>query len=377
MNFTKYQHILLLLSITFVSTLLFWSAFYFNIPGKIGMGAVSMETLWANYDGPNYIAISKCGYHFDCLRQNFALPMPLEYYPAHFPGFPALINLVDQTFLNGPQSMLVVVLLSSLLLTLFSYLFFNLYFLSRQSFLLTIISLFFPARLFALRQIGAPESLFLASVLASIYFYKKEKYFISALFVILCQSLKTPGLLLFLAFGFDWLIKLIKTGQLNFSKYFWYLFAPLSVLFIFYIYYLHTGDFWAYFHSGDNIHLSLTPYSVFMSQHVWIDTIWLEDVIYIFALVFVALFSLHHRFKLSIVFLFPFIFTLATVFVGHRDISRYLAPVYPFIFLALGKYLTKKRILLIFLLILPAVVLYALNFTAGNTAPIVNWAPYL
>ena len=135
--------------------------------------------------------------------------------------------------------------------------------------------------------------------------------------------------------------------------------------------------FWAYFHSGDNIHLSLIPYSVFLSRNTWVNTIWLEDVIYIFGLSFVALFALYRRFKLKISFIFPFLFTLATVFVGHRDISRYIAPVYPFILLAFGRYLTKKSFRLVFLLLIPAVLLYALNFVAGNAAPIANWAPYL
>jgi len=376
MNFTKFQHLFLLVSITLVSTLLFWGAFYFNIPGKIGMGSVSMETIWANYDGPNYLAISKCGYNKDCLRTNFALPMPLEYYPAHFPGFPFLINIFSNIF-SSPRAMIFVTLLSSILLTIFSYLFFGLYFHEKKAYILSLILLFFPARLFVLRQIGSPEPLFLASILASIYFFKKNKYFVSALFVVLAQTLKSPGLLLFVAFGIHWLITFIKTKQLNITKYFWYLLAPLSVLAIFYLYFIQTGDFWAYFHSGDNIHLSLIPYSVFMSHNVWIDTVWLEDVVYIFGLALIALFSLYHRFKSSIVFIFPLIFTIATIFVGHRDISRYIAPVYPFIILSLGKYLTKKRIMFVFIILLPAVILYSLNFVAGNSAPIANWAPYL
>jgi Gpi18-like mannosyltransferase len=377
MNFTKFKHLFLLLGITLFSTLLFWGAFYFHIPSKIGMGDVSMETIWANYDGPNYLAIAKCGYNRDCLRQNFALPMPLEYYPAHFPGFPALIYIFDNLGLSGPNAMLAVTLLSSLFLTIISYLFFNLFFSNNKSFILSFILLFFPARLFILRQIGSPEPLFLASILASIYFFKNKKYFISALFVALTQSLKSPGIILFIAFGLHWLLTFIKTKQLNFAKYAWYLLTPILIFGIFNLYYLQTGDFWAYFHSGDNIHLSFIPYSVFMSHNVWIDTVWLEDVIYIFGIALVALFSLYHRFKSSIIFIFPLLFTVATIFVGHRDISRYISPVYPFIILSLGKYLTKKRILLVFILLLPAVIFYSLNFVAGNAAPISNWAPYL
>ena len=128
MNSTKIGRLFLLLGITFFSTLFFWATFYFDIPGRIGIGHVSMETIWANYDGPNYLAISKCGYRPDCIRQNFSLSQPLEYYPAHFPGFSALINIFQPGLLSGPRAMLLVTLLGSLLLTTFSYLFFSLFF---------------------------------------------------------------------------------------------------------------------------------------------------------------------------------------------------------------------------------------------------------
>ncbi|MEK7527625.1 MAG: hypothetical protein AAB574_01220 [Patescibacteria group bacterium] len=377
MNSTKIGRLFLLLGITFFSTLFFWATFYFDIPGRIGIGHVSMETIWANYDGPNYLAISKCGYRPDCIRQNFSLSQPLEYYPAHFPGFSALINIFQPGLLSGPRAMLLVTLLGSLLLTTFSYLFFSLFFSPSNSFTLAAIFIFFPARIFILRQIGAPESWFIGSILASLYFFKQKKYFVSALFAAAAQTFKSPGIILFAAYLIHWLLTFIKTREINFKKYFWYLLSPLSVLVIFWLFQWHTGDFWAYFHSGDNIHLSLIPYSVFLSRNTWVNTIWLEDVIYIFGLSFVALFALYRRFKLKISFIFPFLFTLATVFVGHRDISRYIAPVYPFILLAFGRYLTKKSFRLVFLLLIPAVLLYALNFVAGNAAPIANWAPYL
>jgi hypothetical protein len=377
MNSTKIRHLLLLLAITFFSTLLFWLAFYFNLPGKLGMGNVTMETLWANYDGPNYLAISKCGYRPECIRQNFSLPLPLEYYPAHFPGYSALINIFQPAIFNGPKAMIFTTLLGSLFLTVFCYLFFNLFYSPKNSFILALISIFFPARLFALRQVGAPESWFIGVILASVYFFRTKKYFYSALFAALAQSFKSPGIILFAAYALHWLLTFIKTKNINLRKYIWFLLSPLTVLFIFYIYGWQTGDFWAYFHSGDNIHLSLIPFSAFMSRNTWINTIWLEDVIYIFGLVFVALFSLYHRFKTKIIFLFPFLFTLATVFVGHRDISRYIAPVYPFLFLAFGRLLIKKRIILVFILLLPAVIFYSLNFVAGNAAPIADWTPFL
>ncbi|MBU3935557.1 hypothetical protein KJ909_02690, partial [Patescibacteria group bacterium] len=81
--------------------------------------------------------------------------------------------------------------------------------------------------------------------------------------------------------------------------------------------------------------------------------------------------------KISPFTLYPAIFTLATLFVAHRDISRYLAPVYPFIFLAFPKFLTRPSTKIVFLLLLPALILFAVNFVTQNTAPIADWAAYL
>jgi len=155
------------------------------------------------------------------------------------------------------------------------------------------------------------------------------------------------------------------------------LLIPISALGIFYLYYLQTGDFWAYFNSGDNIHLTPFPYQVFVSNRSWISTIWLEDIIYILIFCFSALKKLWKKYSRDIVFIFPFVFTLATIMVAHRDISRYIAPVYPFVFLAFGNKITKKKNRLLFYLLIPAVLLYAINFVIGNTAPVDNWTPYL
>lgn len=366
---------MLLILVTFLSSALIWLAFYKNIPQKLGFPQTSLETVFANYDGPNYMVIAKCGYDKDCIAQNFSLPLPLEYYPAHLPGFPLLIKYFN-LYVSTPKAMLLATLFGSLLFTLSSYYFYKLFFKEKTAFCLALLSIFFPARLFVLRLVGAPETWFLSFILLSLIFFKRKNFWLSAIFAVLAQLLKSPGILLFGAYFAVALFDYLKTKKLN-TNYLIYLLVPLSALGIFYYYYLQTGDFLAYFHSGDNFHLTPFPYQVFVSTRSWINTIWLEDVIYIFALAFLALRKLWKKFKLDIVFIFPLIFTLATVLVAHRDISRYIAPVYPFVFLAFGKKIAKPKIRLIFFLLIPAVILYAINFIIGNTAPITTWAPYL
>lgn len=375
MKTKNYFFPLLLTLVTFFASVLIWLSFYKNLPQKLGFPQSSLETVFANYDGPNYMIVAKCWYKKDCIAQNYSLPLPLEYYPAHLPGYPLLIKYFS-FYTTTPKAMLLATLLGSLLFTLSSYYFYKLFFKDKTAFWLSFLTIFFPARLFILRLVGAPETYFLSFILLSIIFYKKKNFWLSAIFASLSQLLKSPGILLFAAYFIIFAFEYFKTKKINYS-YLFYLLVPLTVLGIFYTYYLQTGDFWAYFHSGDNIHLTPFPYQVFVSTRSWINTIWLEDVIYVFGLCFLAVAKLWRKYKLDILFVFPLIFTLASVLVAHRDISRYMAPVYPFVFLSFGRKISQSKIRFLFFILIPAVILYAINFIIGNTAPISTWAPYL
>lgn len=378
MYFTKFKYHFKLAALTILTTLLFWLIFYFNIPGKIGFGQTSLETIFANYDGPNYMVIAKCGYNKSCIGPNFSLPQSLEYYPAHFPGFPTLIKFFNN-FTTGPKAMIFSTLLGSIFLSLILFEFFKLFINSKKSFWLTVLFLFFPARFFVLRSIGAPETWFLATTIASIFFFKKDKIWLSAIFTAAAQTFKSPGILLLAAYGIIAIYDLFKTKNIYqvFKKYLPFILVPITIVLTFYIYFLQTGDFWAYFHSGDNFHLNFLPYLVFISTKSWINTIWLEDIIYIFLVAIYGVYKLIKKYKFDIISVYPLIFLLATIFVAHRDISRYIAPIYPFLLLSFSRFLNKKSIKIIFFLLIPAIILYAINFVCGNVAPISDWTNYL
>lgn len=369
MNFTKYTSYLYLAAASFFISLAFYLAFYFHLPNKLGFPESSLETIYANFDGPNYMVISKCWYQPDCIRQSFSLPQPLEYYPAHFPGYPLLIEYFS-LYTSTPKAMLLTAIFGSILFTLVLYSFLKIQLKDNLAFNLSLLSLVFPARLLVIRLVGAPETWFIAFTLLSLIYFHKNRYLISAIFASLALLFKSPGVLLLIPVA----ILFLKKPNLN---YFWYSLVPLTALGIFYFYYLQTGDFWAYFHSGDNIHLALLPYQVFISNHTWINTIWLEDVIYIYLFAVLAMVELQKKFKYQITFLYPAVFTLAAIFIGHRDISRYILPVVPFIFLAYSEFFNQKKFRIIISLIIPAIILYTINFLIGNTAPIADWTPYL
>jgi len=324
------------------------------------------------------MVISKCGYNKNCIGPNFSLPQSLEYYPAHLPGYPMMITLVSN-FISTPKAMLLITLAGSIFLSLILFEFFKLFMKEKKAFWLSVLFLFFPARFFVLRQIGAPETWFLATIIASIFYFKKGKYLPAAIFAAIAQSLKSPGILLFASYGIIAIYELIKTQNFwpIFKKYFWFILTPITVFLIFNLYRIQTGDFWAYFHSGDNFHLNTLPYLVFISTKSWINTIWLEDIVYIYLIAIYGVYRLFKKYKFDIIAIFPAVFTLATLFVAHRDISRYIAPVYPFLLLAFARFLNKKSIKIIFLILLPAIILYGINFVAGNVAPIADWGAFL
>jgi len=370
-----------LVIIVLVSTLFFWFLFSSRALEFLGLGKTSLLTVVANYDGPNYLAISKCWYEKNCIASSFSLPLPLEYYPAHLPGYSMLIWIFNRV-VSGPWALLLATLAGSVAAVLGFYkLAAEVLRNKSRAFWLSIVFLFLPARYFVLRMVGAPETWFLASVLWSIYFFRKEKYFISALWAVMAQVLKSPGVLLVVSLMMAWLLE--KENRESFLKKvrkLWpYLLVPVSVFLVFLMYQVQLGDFWAYFHSGDNIHLNPLPYLVFVSTKSWLGTIWLEDVVYIFLLGMLALSGLKRKFweKDKVLVIFPAMFFLVTLMVAHRDISRYISPVYPFALLAFEKFMRKKEFKIIFLLLLPAIILYGANFVVGNTAPIADWAPYL
>jgi len=379
MHFTKFNYHLKLIALTILFSLSFWFIFYLNIPGKIGFNNVSLETVFANYDSPNYMVIAKCGYNTDCIATNFPQYNSPKYYPAHLPGYPLLINLISN-FTTTTKAMLLTTLFSSIFLSLIFFEFSKLFMKEKKAFWLSIVLLLFPARLFVLRQVGAPESLFLATIIASVFYFKKGKYLISAIFAAIVQTLKSPGILLFVAYGVMAIYELIKNKDFVsvFKKYFSFILVPITVIGMFYLYFVQTGDFWAYFNSADNYNLiTRIPYAAFWGNNTWVNSLWLEDIVYIFLFAFYGIYLLFKKFKFDIVAVFPLVFTFATIFVAHRDISRYIAPVYPFLLLAFAKKINKKPLKIIFLILIPAILLYSINFVVGNIAPISNWAPFL
>lgn len=366
---------LLIIAVVIVSTFLLYLPFMTNTLGYLGFEGtnVNMQTVYQNYDGLLYVVPAKAGYNarnIENLRLEF--PIPTEYYPAHLPVYPFLISIFAP-LIGFLKSMLFVTLIGSMALATFFYYFVSKLKLSINPLYLTIAFLFLP-RFLIVRSVGAPETFFLLFIISSVYFFEKKNYFLAGLLGGLSVMTKTPGILLAVAYGLVALETLIKEKKFNF-QWFYLLLIPGGLLAVCYIYYLQTGNFFAYFNSGDNLHLE-TPFTIFNFYKKWIGTAWVEENLFYFFLYLYGIVSLKDT-KYRSMFYFPFVFFTASIFVAHLDLARYMLPVWPFAAVAMAPFLTSKRFLIVLLLLFPAVYLYALNFMQFNIIPVADWRPFL
>jgi Gpi18-like mannosyltransferase len=264
-------------------------------------------------------------------------------------------------------------LLSTIALVLFFYFLLKKFKLTKSPLILASLLLFLP-RFLVVRSAGSPESLFMLLILLSLYFFEKEKYLLAGLLGGLATMTKSPGILLLGGYGLVFLEKWLKERKIRW-EWLGILLIPLGLLAVFGIYAIQYKDFFAYFHSGDNIHL-VFPYSVFNFQKNWVGTAWLEDIVFYYFIYGLAIIYLKKS-KYRSFFYFGLVFFIATVFVQHRDISRYSLPLWPLALIALEKFFTSKKFLIIFIILLPAIFLFAWNFLLFNTMPISDWAAFL
>lgn len=382
----KIKKDLIILAIaTLLATFAIWLPFLLGYNG-------GMTTVFKNYDGPNYVVIAKTWYRQSVVASQFSLPIPLEYYPAHLPGYPLTIAFLDLV-LPGPWAMLVSTLVFTLLATITFYLLLYKFKLSQNPLWLSLVFLVLPARWVAVKAVGSPEPLFIFAILASMYFFKsafdtvdnnlisKKKIIaldlgLAAVFGAIAQITKSPGILLFVGYCLFLLHKFIKEPLKTVARGFSLALIPLSALAVFVFYKLQTGDFWAYFNSGDNFHLFFPPYQAFSQTRTWLGDFWREDMIWQYLLGALAVILLIKQ-KLYDLASFAGVFFAATLFVAHRDLARYSLPLVPFALIAFDKFIQKKEFKIALLIILPAIYYYAINFISGNTAPIADWTPYL
>lgn len=383
----KLKTLLIIVLISIVPTIVLWLPFILRLKSfwQIPLPSTGMATIVSNYDGPLYIVVARSLYNKGIILQDFSFPLPTEYYAAHFPAFPALIRIFAE-FLGYSYGMLLVTVFSSIFATLFFYKLSRQFFEKNNALWLTFVFTLLPARWLVVRSVGSAEPLFLAGIIGSVYFFNRKNYLLAGLLGALAQATKSPGILLFFSyiiaatfpvvknFAHTTIVQMIK--DIKPLRLLPLLLIPGSLLGVFFVYKLTYGDFFAYFKSGDNIHLFFPPFQIFNSTAPWVGTFWLEEIIFVYLLLGGGVILLFKK-GINNLAWFSSIFLLSLIFVSHRDIVRYALPIIPFALIGYGEILIKKEFKYLFLLLIVPIYLFSLSFISQNVMPISDWAPFL
>lgn len=368
-------------------TILIWLPFFLRIPNILGVPLPQngLATIVANYDGPLYIVAAKTLYNKASISANYQFPLSTEYYTAHFPLFPISIRALG-FITNFPYAMLLVTLFSGILALYFFHKLALDYVNEKGALFLTFLFSVFPARWLVVRSVGSADPLFVAAIIASVYFFKHKKYWAATLWGVVAQLTKSPGILLFIAYFLYLTVPILISHvsalsrklieKLDLKKTYPLLLIPLSLIAVFGFYKITQGDFFAYFHSGDNIHLTFIPFQIFNYSAPWVGTYWLEEIIFIYLIGAIGVYKLFQRKEYELAS-FTGLFYLLILFVAHRDLMRYFLPVVPFLLIAYSDILVKKEFKIALAIIIIPIYLYSLAFISQNVMPISNWAPFI
>ncbi|NTU46128.1 hypothetical protein HGA88_00730 [Candidatus Roizmanbacteria bacterium] len=361
----------IVLFVVLITTGIVWLPFLLRFTHWFGLSIPQSDFLAIakNYDGLLYIIPAKTGYNPELMQRIASLPP--AYFAAHLPLYPFFIWLGSFVF-GYVKSMIFVNVFFTVVLAIVFYAIVSRLKLSKHPLILTVVLLHLP-RFLVVRSIGAPESLFLLLIISSLYFFEKENYFLAGLLGALSVWTKLPGILLFVAYSLVFVERYIRTKKIKFS-YGWVKLIPVSLIALFGFYALVYTDFFAFFHTGGVVPMGL-PFSQFNVNLKWIGTAWLEDILFYFALYGYTAIVLWKS-KYRSFFYFAVVFFSATTLVQHRDIARYSLPMLPLTMIALEQFFTSKKFIILFIVLLPAIYLYAWNFISFNTMPVLDWSAY-
>ncbi len=382
----KLKTVLTAAAFSVIPTILIWLPFVFRMDSfwTVPLPKNGMATMVANYDGPLYLVAAKTLYDKGQISSSFQFPLSTEYYTAHFPLFPLLIKLFA-TATNYPYAMLAVTVLSSILATYFFIRLISEYVGKKEVLFLTFLFSVFPARWLIVRSVGSADPLFVGAIIASLFYFKNKKYLLAGIWGAVAQLTKSPGILLFISYSLFLLLPALKNKvvsaakwieKINIKKTYPIFFIPLALVAVFGFYGVVQGDFWAYFHSGDNIHLGFPPFQIFNYSATWVGTFWLEEIIFVYAVGSVGVYKLFRKKEYELA-TFGLVFFVLSLFIAHRDLVRYSLPLVPLLYVAFSDSLVKREFKIALAVIIIPIFLFSLAFISQNVMPISNWAPFI
>jgi len=150
--------------------------------------------IWNRWDTPHYTDIAQNGY------QNFG---ESRFFIVFFPFYPLLIKFFHFIFSNYLLSALIVSNIAYIIALIFFYKLVLIDYQKKIALRTIFYFTIFPTAYFL--HAGYPESLFLAVSIASFYFARKEKWFLSGILGMLASLTKINGIILFPALFVEYL----------------------------------------------------------------------------------------------------------------------------------------------------------------------------
>lgn len=315
--------------------------FFFNLAisglfvGKIVLESGSLGPVFRYLDGPEYVVIANNFYDLKepLLRiSDFGAHSPF-YWGAHFPGFSVALMLV-KPFVGWIAAPLLVNFVAS---TLFAWVFYLLvrdFNYARHPLWLSLVALVLPVRWLIYHNVGSSEPLFMLFQILSVYWFKKERYWLAGLAGFGAVFTRPPGLFLWgglmLLLLFEAAVKTWNTYGFSLPKllssFNWRAFGPLlliplGVVAVFGIYAWRYDDFWAYFKIEENVtHVGLLPLPTLLTGRFESPALILMYILQVAGLIMLWR---QRRFDLFWVSFGAFFYT---VFLTHSDVLRYSIP---------------------------------------------------
>ena len=380
------KQLLVVVAVALASLGLFWLPFFFHAQTFWGVtfGGHGMETVVANFDGLNYVAVAKTLYDPQLLRQNFAsFGNPPIYYAAHFPLYALLIRVFDLV-LTGPQALLSSIVISNILLAIGLTVFFSTFIKDKKvALILSILALFLPGRMLSVRGVGSSEPLFMFFVLTSLSMAYRGKHLQGALLGSLAVLTRSPGIFLFGAYFLSALASYTTDWRKIVSKLWPYLLMPVSLTLLFSYYGHALGSFWAYFNSSSELHpVFFPPFLIFSNAQRWISDMWREDILYMYLLygtgiaLYIKRIGTKCGFEQLSAAAYGVVYGLILLLISHRDLARYALPIAPIALLGLAPVLGNKFTKWLLLFLVP-IYLLGWQFVVGNVQGVADWGNLL
>lgn len=347
-------------------------ALKWNTVWGIPLGESSMQVIFTNWDGPNYVYNAITNYVPDAINRTPFLNVA-AYYPAHFPGiswalmpFAAIMGYYYGSF--------ALQLLTGFIANIIFFHFIKPH--TRHALWLTLMFTLLPPRILAVRSVFGPELLMIGCIIGGLMAWEHKRYVFAGLFTFFAVTLKFQALVLPAAMiaHIVWMA-LIQKKPLPVRSLIAPLFGISGYALIAWFYGLQTGNPHAYFTAQQIAGLQTAlPFSMFNFSQKWVGTGHMEAAALYFIGLFATTIALYQQKRQSVFWIFTFAYTVMLSLIPQVDIMRLALPVAPLTLFAFRDTFSSKLFRLTLIASLPVIYLYTINFIIRNQAPITIWS---